>query len=202
MADQDGAGGELPPGVLDAIYDDLRSMADRKLKKERPGHVLQATALVHEAYMKIADQHSVDWKGKTHVYAFAAQAMQRILVDSARSKNRQKRGGDWQRVTMHDIHGVSDSAQLDMVDLQDALAKMRVVDERQARIVELKLFTELSPEEIAEHLGVSVRTVGRDWKMGRAWLARAMRSGKGSSKTSEINPPDLLGPDSIGPDEP
>lgn len=166
----------LPPSAekhLDAVYDQLRELAERKLRRERSDHTLQPTALVHEAYLRLAD-HDKTWASKTHFYAVAAKAMHRILVDHARGRNRQKRGGEWRKIALDDAFAAGERSELDVTDLMDALDTMRKLDERQARVVELRLFGALSAEETAELLGVSGRTVERDWKMGQAWLRRQL----------------------------
>jgi RNA polymerase sigma-70 factor (ECF subfamily) len=160
--------------LLPLVYDQLRSLADNYLHRERAGHTLQPTALVHEAYMKLVDQSRVNWQGTTHFRAVAAQAMQRVLIDHARGKNRQKRGGDWRRITLHDAFTLTDQPELDAELLHEALERMRQIDERQARVVELRVFGGLSSAETSHVLDVSERTVERDWKMGLAWLRREL----------------------------
>ena len=125
----------------------------------------------------LVDQTRVNWQGKTHFKAVAAQAMGRLLVDHARARNREKRGGGWRRVSLYDAFQLSERNDLDALSLQDALEKMRSLDDRQAQVVELRLFGGLSSEESARILGVSVRTVERDWKMGQAWLRRELSTG-------------------------
>ncbi|MBT8485283.1 MAG: sigma-70 family RNA polymerase sigma factor [Phycisphaerae bacterium] len=164
--------------LLDAVYQRLRSLAERKLDRERAGHTLQPTALVHEAYMKLVDQKKVNWQGRTHFYAIAAQAMHRVLIDHARQKKREKRGGDWRRVTLDDAFDLQGQSPIDFLALQEALEKMERLDPRQARVVELRLFGGLSAEEASELLEVSSRTVERDWKMGQAWLRRELSGGE------------------------
>ena len=163
--------------LLEAVYDELRSLADGKLRRERAAHTLQPTALVHEAYMKLVDQERVSWQGKTHFYAVAAQAMQRILVDHARHGKRQKRGGGWQKVELDDACIMEDQPALDLLALEQAMEKMKALDPRQARVVELRLFGGLTADETAQMLDVSVRTVDRDWTMAQAWLRRELGQG-------------------------
>ncbi len=163
--------------LLQSVYEELREMAERSLRRERAGHTLQATALVHEAYLKLVDQSRVDWQGATHFKAVAAMAMRRVLVDQARAKNREKRGGKWRRVTLHDAFQLANDQALDLLALTEAMETMRNLDERQHRVVELRLFGGLTSEEAARILEVSPRTVERDWKMGRAWLRRALSEG-------------------------
>ena len=160
--------------LLEAVYDQLRALAESSMRQERPGHTLQPTALVHEAYMKLVDQTRVNWQGKTHFCAVAAQAMRRILVDHARWKNREKRGGAWRRIALHDAFLLTRDDHLDAAALHEALEKMRRLDERQAKVVELRLFGGMLNEQIADMLDISKRTVEREWRMGQAWLRREL----------------------------
>ena len=160
--------------LLEAVYDEIRALAEGKLRQERAGHTLQPTALVHEAYLKLVDQTRVNWQGRTHFLAVAAQAMRRILIDHARRREREKRGGSWRRVTLYDAFALRTDHDLDVVALHEALEKMARLDARQAKVVELRLFGGLTAEETARMLDVSTRTVDRDWKMGQAWLRREL----------------------------
>ena len=160
------------------VYEELRTLAEGYLRRERSDHTLQPTALVHEAYLKLVDQNRVDWQGKTHFKAVAAQAMHRALVDHARARNREKRGGKWRRVTLYDAFALAGAHKdLEALALHDALEKMQRLDERQRKVVELRLFGGLTSEEAGRILGVSARTVDRDWKMGQAWLRRELSKG-------------------------
>lgn len=156
--------------LLPLVYDELRGLAAKYLRHERKGHTLDPTALVHEAFMRLVDQSRVDWQGKTHFYAVSAEAMRRILIDHARARKRSKRGKDWRRIAFD--HVVSELAILDteIVDFRDALQTLAALDERQAKVVELRLFAGLSMEEISTVLGVSKRTVEGDWTHAKAWL--------------------------------
>jgi RNA polymerase sigma factor (TIGR02999 family) len=157
--------------LMQAVYGELRDMAEAKLAHEPPSGTLQPTALVHEAYLRLVDQTRVDWQGRTHFKAIAAQAMQRALIDYARRRKRQKRGGGWQRVALDDAYALArDDDGLDAEALHAAIEEMRTLDERQAKVVEYRVFGGLTAEETARLLDVSARTVERDWKMGRAWL--------------------------------
>lgn len=160
--------------LLEAVYPELRRIAENSMRHERSDHTLQATALVHEAYLKLVDQKRVDWQGETHFKAVAAQAMRRLLVDHARARGREKRGGQWRRVAILDAYQLTGAEALDLLALDDAMNKMRELDERQARIVELRVYGGLSNQEVAQILDVSTRTVDRDWKMGQAWLRREL----------------------------
>ncbi len=176
---------QTPPSVVAAellplVYSELRQLAASYLKRERDGHTLSPTALVHEAFLRLVDQSRVDWKGKTHFLAVGADAMRRILIDHARARKRDKRGRDWRRVAFD--HAVADLAILDvdLVDFRDSLEALAALDKRQARVVELRLFAGLSMDEIATVLQVSKRTVEGDWTHARAWL----RDRLGSDQTS------------------
>lgn len=166
--------------LLELVYAELRRIAAGFLDQERVGHTLQPTALVNEAYLRLIDQSRVQWKNRAHFFGIAAQAMRRILVDHARARQRDKRGGRWLRVELdaqvapgEDAH--DDAEQL--VELDAALEKLKLVSERQARIVELKFFGGLSSDAAAEALEISPSTVDREWRFARAWLAREVRRG-------------------------
>ncbi len=163
--------------LMPLVYDELRALAESYLKRERPDHTLQATALVHEAYVRLINQREVDWKNRTHFFAVAAQAIRRILVDHARYHQRSKRGGNRQRVELDEGAIISEAEKLDFVALDEALNKLAGLHQRQAQIVELKFFGGLMLKEIAEFLGVSRRTVDGDWSMARAWLKRELQEG-------------------------
>jgi RNA polymerase sigma factor (TIGR02999 family) len=171
-----------PEQLLPLVYDALRGRARSQLRRERADHTLQATELVHEAYERLADQTRVNWRGRTHFFAVAAQVMRRLLVDHARQRGRQKRGGGAQRVT---LGGVADPAGPDLgleelLSLDRALKKLADLDEREARVVELRYFGGLTAEEIASLLGVSERTVRNDWAFARAWLKRELSEEPGA----------------------
>lgn len=163
--------------LLALVYDELRELAAVKMRRERPDHTLQPTALVHEAYLRLVDQSRVDWQGKTHFKAVAAQAMYRVLVDHARGKKRMKRGGCRRPMTLDDAFALTVPRGLDVLALHDALEKMQRLDERQAEVCRYRLYGGLTSEETAQLLGVSSRTVDRDWKMGQTWLRRELRNG-------------------------
>jgi RNA polymerase sigma factor (TIGR02999 family) len=166
-------GAASPQELLEVVYDDLRQLARRYMSRERANHTLQPTALVHEAYMKLADQSRVEWQGRTHFYAVGAQAMRRILIDHARGRQRNKRGGDWLRVTWAEEvfpGGKRDLSDEELMDLDQAIIELTAIDERQARVVELRFFGGLTVKEVAEALGVSERTADGDWAKAREWL--------------------------------
>jgi RNA polymerase sigma factor (TIGR02999 family) len=166
--------------LLPLVYEELRRVADRSMKRERPGHTLQATALVNEAYLRLVGQREARWQNRAHFFAIAAQCMRRILVDYARTRGYQKRGGDRHRVTFDEGLAVSDDRWSALVDLNDALANLAKVDERKARIVDLRFFAGLSIEETAEVLHVSPGTVMRDWTFAKAWLSRHLGHATGT----------------------
>lgn len=156
------------------VYNELRALAESYLKQERPDHTLQATALVHEAYMKLIKQEDVEWQNRAHFFGVAAQAIRRILVDHARHHQRAKRGGGRQRVQLDEDVALLDQSDLDLLALDEAMEKLAEFHERASRVVELRFFGGLSREEAAEFLGISLRTVSDDWRMARAWLRREL----------------------------
>lgn len=165
------------PDSLGIVYDELKVLARRYLARERRGHTLQPTALVHEAWVRLRNQRRVSWNGRTHVLAMGAQAMRRLLVDHGRRRRRLKRGGGEQSTTLREwvnAHGRSPIAIEDALALDAALKKLADLDERQARIVEMRFFGGLSAAETAAALGVSLRTVEGDWTHARAWLRREL----------------------------
>jgi RNA polymerase sigma-70 factor (ECF subfamily) len=142
---------------------------------ERAGHSLQATALVNEAYMRLVDVQHVNWQNRAHFLAMAARLMRRILVDYARSKNYQKRGGAAARITLDEMNMAGIEPNRDLVALDDALNELAKVDERKGKVVELRFFGGLTVEETADVLNVSVETVMRDWKLAKAWLLKELK---------------------------
>jgi RNA polymerase sigma factor (TIGR02999 family) len=156
------------------VYTELRALATRYLRRERKSHTLQPTALVHEAYLKLVGHTSVDWQGRAHFFAFAAQAMRQILVDHARRHRAEKRGGDRHRITLDDNMVIESNRDVDLLALEDALAKLTKLDPRQAQMIELRFFGGLSIEEVAKVMGTSKRSVEREWTMVRAWLRREL----------------------------
>ena len=206
----DTAGGAAPAKVggmgkanadklLELVYDDCRRLAASYLKRENAGHTLQPTALAHEVYLRLIEQERVDWKGRTHFMAIAAQAMRRLLIDHARGRNRIKRGGagvsgaddeggavGWRRVSLDaggadgsmpaiaDPTGAGRESDVDVERLDKVLAELAELDERQAKVVEMRFLAGMTVEEVAEALGVSKRTVEGDWTMARAWLRKRL----------------------------
>ena len=157
--------------LLPMVYRELHKIAHRYLNKERGEHTLQTTALVHEAYIKLIDQTRVQWQNRAHFFGIAAQAMRRILVDYARTRKREKRGGDDVKLQLDEAAGVSTGEKsIDLVALDEALTRLSKFDERQAKVVELRYFSGMTEEETAEVLSISPATVRRDWNMAKAWL--------------------------------
>ena len=161
--------------LLPLVYQELRRIARRYMAGERTGHTLQTTALVNEAYLRLIDSRKVNWQSRAHFFAISAQLMRRILVDHARSRGYQKRGGGAQAVTLDDDLVVSPEKGRDVVALDDALKALAEVDPRKSRVVELRFFGGLSVEETAEVLKVSQDTVLRDWRLAKSWLRREMQ---------------------------
>ena len=156
------------------VYTELRAIAARYLRRERTNHTLQPTALVHEAYLKLVGQTRVDWQGRAHFLAFAAQAMRQILVDHARRHRAAKRGGKRHRIVLDDNLVVEVNRDVDLLALEDALTKLTKLDPRQAQMIELRFFGGLSIAEVAKVMGMSKRSVEREWTMVRAWLRREL----------------------------
>jgi RNA polymerase sigma factor (TIGR02999 family) len=165
--------------LIPLVYGELRRQAARYLRREREGHTLQPTALVNEAYLRLADQRDVEWQNRAHFFGVAAQIMRRILVDYARRRRRDKRGAGLTPVVFDEALAMAEARDLDLVALDDALSALAKLDERQSRIVEMRFFAGLEVEEVAEALGVSTATVKRDWSVARAWLRREVRRGGG-----------------------
>jgi RNA polymerase sigma-70 factor (ECF subfamily) len=165
---------EAADRLMPLVYDQMRGLARSMLNQESPGNTLQPTALVNETYLRMADQTRVDWRGKTHFFAIGAKMMRRILVDHARGKKRQKRGGGMHRIPLDDDVRVTNRSDEDVLAIEAALIKLAELDARQAQIVELRFFGGLTVEEVAEVLNVSKRTVESDWTMVRAWLRREL----------------------------
>jgi RNA polymerase sigma factor (TIGR02999 family) len=163
--------------LMPLVYDELRALAESYLRRERSDHTLQATALVHEAYVRLIDQRDVEWRNRAHFFAVAAQAIRRILVDHARTHKRAKRGGGYQRVQLDADVAALPETDIDLLALDEALGRLADLHARQAQIVELRFFGGLSLKEVAEYIGVSPRTVDGDWSMARAWLRRELGSG-------------------------
>ena len=163
---EDGAAAKLIP----VVYDELRRLAGSYMRRERVDHTLQATALVNEAYLKLIEQRAVNWQSRAHFFGVAAQLMRRILIDYARGHTREKRGGEQKKVSLDEVILFSEQQADELLAVDDSLNLLEKMDPRQARVVELRFFAGLSVEEAAEALGVSPKTVKRDWSVAKAWL--------------------------------
>jgi RNA polymerase sigma factor (TIGR02999 family) len=172
-----GAGDEAAlDQLMPLVYAELRKLARNYMRHQPADHTLQTTALVNEAYLRLIDSSRVNWQNRTHFFAISAQLMRRILVDFARARNSQKRGGEAQKVELDEALVVASEQKTDLVALDEALKKLAEMNPRQSEVVELRYFGGLSEEEIAEHLKISVRTVRRDWSIARAWLFRRLKA--------------------------
>ncbi|HZH34944.1 MAG TPA: sigma-70 family RNA polymerase sigma factor [Pyrinomonadaceae bacterium] len=161
--------------LLPLVYGELRRLADNYLRRERTDHTLQPTALVHEAYLKLIGQKEVDWQNRAHFFGVAARLMREILIDHARTRNREKRGGKFQtRVVLDEAISFFDEKDLDILALDEALTNLEKLDPEQTRIVELRFFGGLTVEETAEALGISPATVKREWQTAKLWLLREL----------------------------
>jgi RNA polymerase sigma factor (TIGR02999 family) len=168
--------------LIPLVYDELHRLARRYMRQERPDHTLQATSLVNEAYLRLIDVNRIEWRNRTHFLALAAQMMRRILVEFARNRHRQKRGGGAVQVSLDDVQEPPDSKEYDFVALNDALSGLATFDSRMSQVVELRFFGGLTVDETADVLNVSPETVMRDWKTAKAWLLREL--GRGHSIAS------------------
>jgi len=156
--------------LLPLVYADLRAQAEAYFRSQRDNHTLQPTALVHEAYLRLMGNADLEWEGRSHFLAVAAMAMRNVLADHARRRRAEKRGGAWDRVTLTGLGSDAGERAIDALDLDEALQALARIDERQARIVELRFYGGLTVEEVAHVLEVSSRTIALDWRMARAWL--------------------------------
>ena len=168
---------ELFPELVDAVQVELRSLAARHLARERPGHTLQPTALVNEAFLKLVDQRDQSWASKSHFLAIASTAMRRVLLEHARARLADKRGGGAERVTLFEAASVGEERPEALIALDEALERFAGIDPDGARIVELRWFGGLSVQEVADVLGVSTRTVERGWRVAAAWLREQVEGG-------------------------
>ena len=169
-----GGDANAPERLMPFVYDELRRLARSFLAKERDDHTLQPTALVHEAYVRLVDQTRVNWQNRAHFYGIAASMMRRVLIDHARAHAAEKRGGGAVRLSLNDVQVPLEQRAADFVALDEALKRLSQFDERKSRVVEMRFFGGLNDEEIAEVLGVTTRTVLRDWKKARLWLYREL----------------------------
>ena len=166
--------------LMPLVYDELHGLAQRYMRQERSDHTLQATSLVNEAYLRLIDVNRIEFRNRMHFLALAAQMMRRILIESARSRQRQKRGGGAVWVNLDDLGEVPEPQERNVVALGDALSALATFDTRMSQVVELRFFGGLSVEETADVLNVSPETVMRDWKTAKAWLLRELRQSGGT----------------------
>jgi RNA polymerase sigma-70 factor (ECF subfamily) len=164
----------VPDKLMPLVYDELRRLAHQYMRREKPGHTLQTSALVNEAYVRLVDQSEIQWESRAHFFGIAARLMRQILVDQARRRNFAKRGGGAVRVSLNEATAISQEQSASVVALDDALNNLEKVDPRKSRIIELRFFGGMSIEETAEALKVSPGTVMREWTFARAWLRREM----------------------------
>jgi len=171
--------------LVPLVYQELRSLARRYMRQERADHTLQATSLINEAYVRLIDVNRIQWQSRAHFLAVAAQAMRRILVESARRRHRQKRGGDVVLVALDESQDIGHDKGADLVALSDALTALASFDARMGQVVELRFFGGLSVEETADVLHVSPETVMRDWKTAKAWLLRELSQGNPENRRDD-----------------
>jgi RNA polymerase sigma factor (TIGR02999 family) len=161
--------------LMPVVYAELRRLANSYLRNERPDHTLQATELIHEAYLRLIDQDTPQWESRAHFFGVAARLMRQILVDHARSRAAIRRGGDQQRISLDDTLLFSEDQAAELVAFDEALSRLAALDERKCRIIEMRSFGGMSVEETAEALGVSVPTIKRDMRLAKAWLRRELQ---------------------------
>ncbi len=160
--------------LLPLVYDELRRLARAFLRRERPGHTLRPTALVHEAYLRLVSQREVTWQNRAQFFALAATMMRRVLINHAEARQAKKRWGSYERITLDPSHEIGETTDLDLVSLNQALEKLAGIDEDKVRVVEMRFFGGLTHDEIAEVTGSSRATVEREWSFARAWLRREL----------------------------
>lgn len=173
----DSSRAEVTPRLVELMYPELRALAARLIRRERGGHTLQPTAVVNEAFLRLVDQEGADWEDRAHFIGIAARVMRQILVDHARRRRAAKRGSGAERITLDEAMASTPDSAFDLLALDDVLTRFAAVDERRAKVVELRVFGGLTTKETAACLGVSTRTVEGDWAMARLWLARELRPG-------------------------
>jgi RNA polymerase sigma factor (TIGR02999 family) len=174
LHDWSGGDAQAPERLMPFVYDELRRLARAFLSREREGHTLQPTALVNEAYLRLVDQTRVNWQNRAHFYGIAASMMRRVLIDHARAHATEKRGGGAIRLSIDDIQVPLEQRAASFIALDEALKTLEQMDERKCKVVEMRFFGGLTDEEIAEALGVTTRTVLRDWKKAKLWLYREL----------------------------
>ena len=161
--------------LIPLVYEELHRLASHYLRRERSNHTLQTTALVHEAYLRLVDQKNCNWQNRAQFFGVAAQMMRRILVDYARSHRASKRGGSYHRISLSEGAILSEDRDTDLTELDEVLERLATIDPQQSRVVELRIFGGLTVEETAEVMGISSRTVKREWSMARAWLHQQIK---------------------------
>ena len=169
--------------LMPLVYHELRRVAGRYMRRERPDHTLQPTALVHEAYLRLVGQREISWQNRAHFYGVAAQLMRRILVDHARARQAEKRGGHETKIALEEGLAFTGEKGAELLALDEALRRLAQRDPRQCRAVELRFFGGLSEDEAAEVLGISTRTLKRDWRVARAWLYKEIATGSRSKQS-------------------
>ena len=170
LATADRSGVQEPAALVPLVYDELRAIAAQYMREERPDHTLQPTAVVHEAYLRLVDESRVNYQGRTHFRVVCAKVMRRVLIDYARSRNREKRGGGDKPLALDTMHVPLELGDVDAVEMHEALERLASLDPRQAQVVELRYFGGLSVDEVAETLHISKRSVEGDWTHAKAWL--------------------------------
>lgn len=165
---------EAAEKLITSVYQELRQLAGYYMRGERADHTLQPTALVHEMFLRLSKSEPVSWQNRAHFFAVAAQQLRRILVNHARDRHADKRGGNPVKVTLSYLNGLSQARELDVLDLNDALDRLEKFEPRAARVIELRFFAGLTEAEAAEALGISIASLKRDWAFGRAWLLRQL----------------------------
>jgi RNA polymerase sigma factor (TIGR02999 family) len=176
LAAASGGDADAAQKLVGLVYDELRRRAEALMRRESPGHTVQATMLVHDAYLKLINQDRASWSDRNHFFAVAAQTMRRLLVDHARGRQRDKRGGGQVKVSLDEGLGLSSGDDADVLAVDEALGRLEALDPQQAKIVELRFFGGLTVEEVAQQLGMSKRAVEAEWTMIAAWLRRELRS--------------------------
>jgi len=177
--------------LIPLVYEELRRLARHYLRRERANHTLETTALVHEAYLRLVEQKNSNWQNRAQFFGVAAQMMRRILVDYARSHRASKRGGSYRRLSLSETAILYEDKNADLIVLDHMLDRLAVVDPQQSRVVELRIFGGLTVEETAEVMGISSRTVKREWSMARAWLHQQIERTAATNKTNLKRPPPL-----------
>lgn len=165
-----------PEKLLEVVYEELRKLAYSYFKNENPSHTLQPTALVHEAYIRLIDWKNVSWENRAQFFSVAAKVMRNILIDHARQKKTEKHGGNFEKIVLDETISFSNTREINLLDLDEALQELEQLNERQARIIELKFFTGLTNEETAKTLQVSEMTIKRDWNFAKTWLYRRLNN--------------------------